>query len=636
MKAKGVVSLCMAAVLTFALPVSAGAAEAAADYEAAETGAAEAETDTAETDAAEADAADTEQAGDSIEPGVQADDTEEEDLSQASVSQKTVPFYFFDMEIEDEIPLYFINEVNDLPYVNFADLAQIMFDVHHYGMNDENYDLTLETDENVAELQRENGYSLIIDFAESTLYFEDYDMFLHRSGENSLLDMVSSDEFDSEGNAVLFARVDKGSFDRYGKEIDIDLSDYDIPLYWSAEDALYLVPLQTMNDLLIAPATLCSLFFNGESVYLANGSAFGLDAGELTPLGDSYYSAPYGNMSEELAWYNYCELCLALDHLYGLKEIHDITSFDRIFTETGYRQDLCSTDPNVADGALNDFINYYLDDLHSGFIMGSYRTEELASVGGEGLAHRLSDSDGEIFSEARKNAGQEITAYQEVGNTAYITFDEFDILKSPSAYYEGEPEVEMDPAASPYDTVDLILYAHKQITREGSPIENVVVDLALNGGGAIDAGAFLAAWFLGEGAVSVRSSLTGAVSTGVYRADINLDGTFDEKDTVADKNLFCIVSPYSFSCGNLVPNVFKASHRVTILGQTSGGGSCSVLPMTTAAGSMFQISSPYRMSYMKNGSYYDTDTGIDPDCQIVKPENFYNREALTEYINQLF
>ena len=39
---------------------------------------------------------------------------------------------------------------------------------------------------------------------------------------------------------------------------------------------------------------------------------------------------------------------------------------------------------------------------------------------------------------------------------------------------------------------------------------------------------------------------------------------------------------------------------------------------------------------MKNGSYYDTDTGIQPDCIIVKPEHFYDREALTDYINRLF
>ena len=82
--------------------------------------------------------------------------------------------------------------------------------------------------------------------------------------------------------------------------------------------------------------------------------------------------------------------------------------------------------------------------------------------------------------------------------------------------------------------------------------------------------------------------------------------------------------------------MLKDSHKVTILGKTSGGGSCSVLSLSTANGAMFRISSLYRMSDLKNGSYYDIDTGVDPDCIIVKPENFYNREALTDYINNLF
>jgi C-terminal processing protease CtpA/Prc len=241
-----------------------------------------------------------------------------------------------------------------------------------------------------------------------------------------------------------------------------------------------------------------------------------------------------------------------------------------------------------------------------------------------------------IYYGARENADHEIKAYEEFGNTAYITFDHFHLAGWAGDYYEGNIETEDDPASPTMDTIALIMYAHRQITREDSPIENVVIDLSLNGGGEIDAGAFTAAWYLGEASMSVRSSMTGAISTGTYRVDTNLDGVFDEKDTVQDKNLYCLIGPYSFSCGNLVPNIFRSSGRVTLLGKQSGGGSCSVLGMSTAHGSLFNISSPKRMSYMKNGSYYDTDTGIQPDCIIVKPEHFYDREALTDYINRLF
>ena len=38
---------------------------------------------------------------------------------------------------------------------------------------------------------------------------------------------------------------------------------------------------------------------------------------------------------------------------------------------------------------------------------------------------------------------------------------------------------------------------------------------------------------------------------------------------------------------------------------------------------------------MKNGSFYDIDRGAVPDYTLTNPEIFYNREALTEYINTL-
>ena len=164
----------------------------------------------------------------------------------------------------------------------------------------------------------------------------------------------------------------------------------------------------------------------------------------------------------------------------------------------------------------------------------------------------------------------------------------------------------------------------------------MVIDLSCNGGGHVDAGVFMLWWFLGETPFSVESPVTGARCTALYRADINLDHEFDEKDELTGKNLYCLTSPVSFSCGNLVPWIFKASGRVTLLGDTTGGGSCNVLPMSSAWGSLYQISGTLRISFAKNGSYYDTDRGVDPDVFLTKPDTFWDREKLTEIINSLY
>ena len=142
-------------------------------------------------------------------------------------------------------------------------------------------------------------------------------------------------------------------------------------------------------------------------------------------------------------------------------------------------------------------------------------------------------------------------------------------------------------------------------------------------------------WILGDVPFSVKDTFTGALSTASYRADVNLDRRFTSGDVLDDKNVFVLVSPVSFSCGNLVPAAFKASDKVTLLGRTTGGGSCIVQPLSTAWGTFFQISGPQRMSFLKNGSFYDIDTGVAPDFTLVKPERYYDREKLTEYINSL-
>ena len=159
--------------------------------------------------------------------------------------------------------------------------------------------------------------------------------------------------------------------------------------------------------------------------------------------------------------------------------------------------------------------------------------------------------------------------------------------------------------------------------------------MSANTGGMDNAAVAVISWFLGEAALSQTDNMTGAMCTSVYRADINRDRVFDEKDTVADKNLFCLVSPCSFSCGNLAACMFKESGKVTLLGRTSGGGSCSVMSVSSAWGTSFQISSNQRMSFLKNGSYYDVDRGADPDFVIPTPKQYYDRAALTDYINSL-
>lgn len=550
-----------------------------------------------------------------------------------SIVERTYPVYIgstADDTLNQEFPLSFIDGVDDLPYVNLNDWAALLYFINTDQKGDTGYDLEVEYKGDSVVFERENGYTLTFDFANDKLLFIDYDAFMHNSDDSTLIDLVSENGMDENGTAELIWRDKQASFDRYGDEMTVDLGANGIHMI--AQDEEYYVPMQTLNDFTLL-RTQVSVIFNGQALFLANDDDFYSYAeGSYTEIARIYYSAPTGDRSDALAEYSYNELCLALDTFYGLKEVHDISSFRQLFWQIALDEVLSGNDAMDADNALKRIIDYDFDDLHSVFNEYSYLAGLNPISNSTGISNRKLEAHGDEYGKARKAAYPDgWLNYEEVGNTAYITFDSFESNYYGRSYYAAKDEgEELD------DTVALIIYAHEQITRPNSPIENVVLDLTNNTGGAVDAAVVVLGWFLGDAPFSVKNMATGAMSTAVYRADVNLDHEYDEKDTVADKNLYCLISPVSFSCGNLVPAALKASQKVTLIGRTTGGGSCVVQPMSTAYGTLFQISAALRMSFLKNGSFYDIDQGVDPDYYIDNIANLYNREAMTDFINGLF
>lgn len=559
--------------------------------------------------------------------GVPAPGLAEGDL----IRKRAVTVYLGGMDAwYNSLPLYFMDGVNDLPWIELRDWCDFANFISAQFFGDTGYHLECLSNGELVTLARENGYTLEVDFSDDSLTFLDYDAFLHASGDSALLDLLSETGFNERGEAQLFQRVPQSAYDRYGRQIVIYLSEYDIALRHEADG--YYVPAQTLSDLLLAPQTGCSLFYNGKAAFFANAHYFGQVGVDLTPLGEYYYSARPRRRSEALAEYGYGELCLMLDCLYGLRETHDIEGFRQLFEQIGFDSRLQDPDPEEADLALYDFIDLYLDDLHSHFSGYSWFTGQVETEGSFGMASLGILDNIEYYAAARKKYYPgEVPFYEEVDNTAYVTFDSFDSSGS-SLYYQALSE----NGKLPQDTIGLIIYAHNRIYRRNSPVKNVVIDLSLNTGGSLDAALFVLGWVLGNAAFSVMNTFTGAMSTASYRADVNLDRTFNANDVVDTVPVYCLISPVSFSCGNLVPAAFKSSGRVKLLGCASGGGSCTVQNVATAWGTYFEISSNKRMSFLKNGVFYDIDQGIEPDYPIARVEHFYDRAALTEYINGLY
>lgn len=546
-------------------------------------------------------------------------------------------------EDEEELTMYFRDGNKQIAYYDMDTVASIMTKLYRDGYGDyekdPDYALSYEVNNNQVTFTRENGYPMVIDFEKDTITFADYDMFTSHSYDTTTVDLAHSSGYDEKGEAVYLKRNEEGSFSRYGKEMVFDLGKYNIDLLKDGDS--YYLQAQTMQDLLLT-STYTIYLYNGENAIYANYMDLMNDFRGDTGLASVYYRENPEERSQDLIDYTYNELCMVLDYEYGLKDTHKIESFDEYFQELAFEgtslKDLfMSENPVDSEKALFYLTRIAFDDLHSGYQSASVYSGKECSADIMSLPMGASNNEfmdvmeqygtkrGEMLGDKNGN----VSAYQEVGNTAYVTFDTF--MPKTEDYYVNPPK----SAPEKDDTIGLLIYAHSQIKRKNSPIKNVVIDLSCNRGGAEDAVAFVCSWFLGKANIYLQNSMTQAASVSVYSCDANLDHNFDEQDTVADLNCYCLISPVSFSCGNLAPTMFDCSNDVTLIGKTSGGGSCVVLPLTTASGSFLQVSGYKVVSAMKNGSFYNADQGVDPDIPLTKIESYYDRKALTEYINSL-
>ena len=541
-----------------------------------------------------------------------------------AIESATFPLYFDEQKADEGLTLYFLDGAQDLPYIEASDCLTLLESLYEKPGFPVDFQMSVEGPVVTYSRHGERydaDIPMTLNFDNDTISFTDYNLFTMKPGQSTVLDLIGMNTYDEKGDPVLLEKVDAGALERLGDSVDIDLGEYGIDLVF--QDDLRLIPLQTIADLIASPTWLESIYFNGQCVIVAE---------DATKLPDLYYAAPTAERSEALAEFGYNELCMLLDTVYGLKDDHRISSFDQFFKEVGFRDILKGADVADADKAILRTITDYMDDIHSQFYGFSYLSGPIDYSATSPSRARLAETKKRMEKARDSYYPDGIPGYEEVGNTAYVTFDTFALTKaSPEEFYEvGDPMELPDD-----DTIALVMKAHAQITREGSPIENVVIDLSDNTGGVSDTAAFTMAWFLGEASIGMRDTMTGAMCSSIYRCDANRDRKFDERDTVSDKNLFCLISPVSFSCGNLVPCMFKESGRVTLLGRPSAGGACIVESASSAWGTAFRLSGSHQLSFMKNGSFYDIDRGTEPDYVLTGPESYYDRASLTDFINSL-
>ena len=257
-----------------------------------------------------------------------------------SLERKTFPVYITSKGTDpytDAFPLYFADGVNDLPYVNISDLLAILNDPEA----DEDQKITCGVDQEEVTIHNGGSDSILwFDFAGRKAAYSSYDTYWNGSAD-SMLDSLSASGFNQEtGDPELFQRMSNPTLQREGSPLAISLKDYDIPMI-HRED-LFLLPLHTAFDLILGiPSGGNVICFNGTAVFIGQQEALGKDE----ELGKLYYSTQVPERSQQLAIYGVNELCMEMDHFYGLKEAHGIRSFYELSWTAAWQNSLWTQTP---------------------------------------------------------------------------------------------------------------------------------------------------------------------------------------------------------------------------------------------------------------------------------------------------
>ena len=466
----------------------------------------------------------------------------------------------------------------------------------------------------------------------------------------------------------------------------INLKNYGIDLHYDDGDVY--APLTFLSDL-SGGDNLYNIAYNGKDIYVIDFQGM-LSEGvkrDVTYYKDTYYEI-LGNFDspreKDLIAYDYNELCLIFDNY------------------RGYTTQMLFGDNNLLSLGLNGLLelyhpeikNYLLSPSKENYLMGYFALFAGLYDGGHTSPilnenpQNINDEDGffplyfgkciqkkeytqvsskfysaimqsgmakEALAEQRKNSfslnEKESSEggpnfyyrFDQTSKTSYIGFNSFVVdYASWAEFYKSEDPAKKAPVET--DTYAFVRSKLYQALEDGA--ENVVLDLSTNGGG--DSTALNGIYGIlngAQGEFSMNNTFNKYRHSTEYEVDVNLDGVYDKKDAEeADKFQFrlgVLTSQASFSCGNLLPSLLKES-GYKIIGQQSGGGSCSVILGTTADGVPFSRSSHLSLSN-NGGDNIDGGVPVDFDILADKKERladaaayFYDFSYISNYLNHAY
>lgn len=518
----------------------------------------------------------------------------------------------------DNMDLYFIGD-SDVAYVSASEFINDLdglFDLEKLTTNKDDKSIAFKYT-----YDKDNIYSMSVNWYENFISFNSNDFTSVICKETGNTDYSSHFEMES-GNLI------------NDKPVKFNLDKYHFDIFNYQDNCL--VPLCIYNALICA-TNYYNVMFNGDKIFGYYGE---IDYDE--PEYKAIYSSSLNNkkQSSYMREATYNSLCFMIDYFYGIKDDRNIKTADSFISliNKNYISSQYASD-NVR-GYLN-LLYSQMDDLHTRLDSGSYYSERgyVPSISYNLLGKHSAkyyDSYYDLNDYRNYYLGEEVPPVRYIGNNAIITLNSFRTAPN-NVIFDEHGNVKDD--AWEYDSYYFMDHVFKDIVKHGN-IDNVLIDISLNGGGNIGALIRVLGFLTNENIPYVDyDTLATRAFSYKYKVDTNADDKYDDNDAYTQFNYALLTSTCSYSAANTFASTFEDLNIGKIIGEDTGGGACSILPLTLADGTFFAISSNYCSSKMIETpfsySFPSIEEGIGVNYSI-DYENFYNDQYLANTLNNLF
>lgn len=558
---------------------------------------------------------------------------------------RSVPVYRKSMSEKETTDCMFFDDLPDIPYMSLENYYKTFMD-GTMTVESKGSGVYVYTEEKYGETAELNVHT-------DTLQTDDLAAF------------VSSPVFKKEGCGLYMdgpetmARVENTFYDRPATPVTVNYGKYQIDL--REQDGVAYLPFTSLCDLFNNPDVITTFYRDGKIFHVSEyeenrgGEAYKEDH---TPI--SWIQS--GQRSRQMADFTYRELCLSIELMYGYPCTQN--EFTDKMRKDGLDAALEQFDPEAKSLLLSEKSGEYLAGLyrllmswlfdggHTGLMIDElYLNHGLTEQVGLDFFSRISVPDNRslyyvekfddineshilLADERKKLIGDE--AYIQKGSTALIRFDEFKVdYPGWKSYFDGKQKT------MPDDAVGTVYQGLQKAKQNG--VKNVVFDLSTNLGGDSVALETICGFVLGRLAFNTYNTLGDQAITDLVVTDRNLDGVIDEKDDAVDyssMHFAVLTSKGSFSCGNLMPSLFKDA-GLMVLGEQSGGGTCSIVRRTTADG-VWYCMSDYCKFINSKGEPVDDGVPVDAELTVERPDGsedhsaFYDIEKLGERMDAFY